>query len=67
MEINSTKKILALEGFQPPPVEAKIAKAHALPSELAGPGNLLKLISNDILLQTALIGFNQLEAHCFQS
>ena len=32
------KKIPALAGFEPPPVEAKISKAHVLPSELAGPG-----------------------------
>ena len=31
------KKILALAGFKPLPVEAKISKAHTLPSELAGP------------------------------
>ena len=32
------EKILAQAGFEPLPVEAKISKAHALPSELAGPG-----------------------------
>ena len=33
-----SEKIPALAGFEPLPVEAKISKAHALPSELAGPG-----------------------------
>ena len=32
------EKIPALAGFEQLPVEAKIYKAHALPSELAGPG-----------------------------
>ena len=31
------EQILALAGFEPLPVEAKISEAHALPSELAGP------------------------------
>ena len=32
------EKIPALAGFKPLPLEAKISKAHALPSEQAGPG-----------------------------
>ena len=32
------EKIQALAGFKPLPVEAKISKAHTLPSERAGSG-----------------------------
>ena len=32
------QKIPTLAGFEPLPVEAKTSKAHAVPSEIAGPG-----------------------------
>ena len=43
------EKILALAGFAPLPVEVKISKAHALPSELAGPGSFLLYFFLNIL------------------
>ena len=46
---NSIQKILALTGFEPLPVEAKISKVHALPSELAGPGGVADLFWNEII------------------
>ena len=45
------KKILVLAGFEQLPVEAKISKVHALPSELAGPGLMPKSTFIYTLLQ----------------
>ena len=48
------EKIPALAGFQPPPIKAKISKAHALPSELASLDwiNQLKVIKKLFLYKT---------------
>ena len=44
------EKIQALSGFEPLPVEVKISKVHAIPSELAGPGMVSFYLQLKILL-----------------